>query len=84
MTTNCERLSHSQVGCEMCAAEIGSMCVCVYLQAWVGYEPGVVTQVSRVVLHHALGLWLTQVLIWRRETTSRQHHCGTLCGIKER
>lgn len=57
-----------------------SMCVLMpaYLQAWVGYKPGVITQVGSVVLHHALCFWLTEVLIGRGETTGCQHHCGGL------
>lgn len=45
-------------------------CLCVlrlfvlrYLEAWVGYEPGVITQVGSVVLHHTLCFWLTEMLI---------------------
>lgn len=50
----------------------------VYLEAWVGYEPGVITQVGGVVLHHALSFWLAEVLVGRRETSSCQHHSGGL------
>lgn len=57
-------------------------CICVpmlvYLEAWVGYEPGVITQVGGVVLHHALCFWLTEVLVGRGETASCQHHSGGL------
>lgn len=62
-------------------------CVCVpmlvYLEAWVGDEPGVIAQVGGVVLHHALRFWLTEVLVGRGETTSRQHHSGGLWGKRQ-
>lgn len=56
----------------------------VYLEARVGYEPGVITQVGGVMLHHALCFWLTEVLVGRGETTSCQHHSGGLWGGKKR
>lgn len=63
-------------------------CVCVpmlvYLEARVGYEPGVITQVGGVMFHHALCFWLTEVLVGRGETTSCQHHSGGLWGGKRR
>lgn len=68
----------------MCAHRLllAASCLCVprlaYLKAWVGYEPGVITQVGGVMLHHALGFWLTEVLVGRGETTSCQHHSGGL------
>lgn len=68
----------------MCAFRPASAlsCICVpmlvYLEAWVGYESGVITQVGGVVLHHTLCFWLTEVLVGRGETTSCQHHCGGL------
>lgn len=56
----------------------------VYLEARVGYEPGVITQVGGVMLHHALCFWLTEVLVGRGETTSCQHHSGGLWGKKKK
>lgn len=50
-----------------------------HLEAGVGDEPGVVTQVGCVVLHHPLGLRLAQVLVGGGEAACRQHHCGALC-----
>lgn len=47
-----------------------------HLEARVGDEPGVVAQVGGVVLHHALGLRLAQVLVGGGEAAGRQHHCG--------
>lgn len=47
-----------------------------YLEARVGYEPGVVAQVGGVVLHHALGLRLAEVLVGGGEAAGRQHHGG--------
>lgn len=47
-----------------------------HLEAWVGDEPGVIAQVGGVVLHHALRLWLAEVLVGGGEATGRQHHSG--------
>lgn len=57
----------------LCAPVVAAR-VSVYLEAWVGYEPGVITQVGSVVLDHTLCFWLTEVLIRGGETASCQHH----------
>lgn len=42
----------------------------MYLEARVGNEPGVITQIGRVVLHHPLCFWLAEVLIRGGEASS--------------
>lgn len=81
---------YRRAGCGPCVCQVNSIdSVClqagpsrdpmlVYLEARVGYEPGVITQVGGIVLHHALCLWLAEVLVGRGETTSCQHHSGGL------
>ena len=62
---------------------LSQACVLVYLEAWVGYEPGVIAQVGGVVLHHALGFWLTEVLVGGGEAAGCQHHRGGFWEIQK-
>lgn len=58
-------------------------CVLTNLEAWVGYEPGVIAQVGSVVLHHAFCFCLTEMLVRRGETPSCQHHSRGFWGKKK-
>lgn len=44
-----------------------------YFESRVSNEASVVTEIGRVMLHHALGLWLAEVLIGGRKAAGRQH-----------
>lgn len=44
-----------------------------YFESRVSNEAGVVTEIGCVMLHHALGLWLAEVLIGGGKAAGRQH-----------
>lgn len=44
-----------------------------YFESWVSNEASVVTEIGRVMLHHALGLRLAEVLIGGGKAAGRQH-----------
>lgn len=47
--------------------------VSTYFESWVSNEASVVTEIGRVMLHHALGLWLAEVLVGGGKAAGRQH-----------
>lgn len=52
-------------------------CASTYFEPWVSNEASVVTEIGRVMLHHALGLWLAEVLIGGGKAAGRQHDSWT-------
>lgn len=48
-------------------------CANTYFESWVSNEASVVTEIGRVMLHHALGLRLAEVLVGGGKAAGRQH-----------
>ena len=53
-------------------------CASTYFEPRVSNEARVVTEIGRVMLHHAFGLWLAEVIIWGGKAAGRQHEGWTV------